>query len=312
MDNLLAPPDSVRGMKDLNREVFNKTIEIPCLILETSMNDYNIVISIVKKYFLKLKKFKSFSQDKENLTIYLDPRKVKKLDDIEESDRNKLNTISKLKFDKTQITLNYHNWHADQLFRVILPNDIEIPTSYTKVGHILHLNLRDNQLPYKKIIGEIYLDTTPQTKTVVNKISNIETEFRNFKMEILAGDVNTVTTVKENNCQFTFDFSKVYWNSRLSTEHTNLLKFMNKNDVLYDVFAGVGPFSIPAARKGVQVLANDLNPESFRWLQYNATANKAKKIVSFNRDGRDFLHNEVKNIYLKDVPVIKMVVNILL
>ncbi|KAH0568132.1 tRNA (guanine(37)-N1)-methyltransferase [Cotesia glomerata] len=299
MDNLLAPPDSVRGMTVLNREVFNKTIEIPCLILDISKNDNNTVMGVVKKYFLKLKKFKSFTQDNENLTIYLDPRKVKKLDDIEESDRNKLNTISKLKFEKTQIKLNYHNWHADQLFRVILPNDIEIPTSYTKVGHILHLNLRDNQLPYKKIIGEIYLDTIPQTKTVVNKITNIETEFRNFKMEILAGDKNTVTTVKENNCQFTFDFAKVYWNSRLSTEHTNVLKFMNKNDVLYDVFAGVGPFSIPAARKGVQVLANDLNPESFKWLQKNATANKAKKIVSFNIDGRDFLSSEVKKHLLE-------------
>ncbi|XP_008551481.1 tRNA (guanine(37)-N1)-methyltransferase [Microplitis demolitor] len=297
--DLLAPPDSVRGMTTLNRKSFDKTVEIPCLKLNISTNNYNTIMNIAKKYFLKLKKFKSFNQDNDNLIIYLDPCKVEKYDDIEESDRHILNKIGKIQFDKTEIALNYNNWNADELLRVILPADIEVPTSYTKVGHILHLNLRNDQLPFKSIIGQIYLDTIPQTKTVVNKLNNIETKFRYFEMEILAGDDDTVTTVKENNCKFTFDFAKVYWNSRLCTEHTNLLKFMNKNDVLYDVFAGVGPFSVPAARRGIQVLANDLNPESYKWLQYNATANKAKNLISFNKDGRDFLRDEVKKHLLE-------------
>ena len=39
--------------------------------------------------------------------------------------------------------------------------------------------------------------------------------------------------------------------------------------------SGVGPFSIPAGRK-CRVFANDLNPESFKWLQQNAKRNKIK------------------------------------
>ncbi len=34
-------------------------------------------------------------------------------------------------------------------------------------------------------------------------------------------------------------------------------------------------FSIPAAKKVEKVFANDLNPESYRWLVHNSTKNKA-------------------------------------
>lgn len=50
--------------------------------------------------------------------------------------------------------------------------------------------------------------------------------------------------------------------------------------MLYDVFAGVGPFAIPAAKKGCHVHANDLNPDSVHWLQQNVNLNKVKDKVS--------------------------------
>lgn len=73
---------------------------------------------------------------------------------------------------------------------------------------------------------------------------------------------------------FTFDFTKVYWNSRLHTEHDRLVQLFSPDDVIADVFAGVGPFALPAAKKGCGVLANDLNPESYKWLLRNIENNK--------------------------------------
>jgi hypothetical protein len=46
------------------------------------------------------------------------------------------------------------------------------------------------------------------------------------------------------------------------------------DDLVADVFAGVGPFALPAAKKGCAVLANDLNPESYKFLTININDNK--------------------------------------
>jgi tRNA G37 N-methylase Trm5 len=40
------------------------------------------------------------------------------------------------------------------------------------------------------------------------------------------------------------------------------------------MFAGVGPFSIPVAKNGSTVFANDLNPRSHHYLQENRKLNK--------------------------------------
>ena len=109
-------------------------------------------------------------------------------------------------------------------------------------------------------------------------------------MEVLAGDNDMITTVKENGCTFTFDFSKVYWNSRLHSEHERLVDEIKKKDIVLDVFAGVGPFSLPAAKKGCTVYANDLNPHSYEALCANAKKNGvAGKLKAYNLDGREFI-----------------------
>ena len=79
-----------------------------------------------------------------------------------------------------------------------------------------------------------------------------------------------------------------------------MVDMLNKGDVLFDVFAGIGPFSVPAAAKGCKVFANDLNPESYKWLLENIKQNKvAQKVEAFNLDGRDFIRTILKKALLE-------------
>lgn len=108
--------------------------------------------------------------------------------------------------------------------------------------------------------------------------------------------------MKENYITYEFDFSKVYWNPRLSTEHARIVSLFKPGDLIFDVFAGVGPFAIPAAKKNCVVFANDLNPESYTWLQHNCKLNKVEqKVRVFNLDGRDFLTGPVREELAKQL-----------
>ncbi|RUS15703.1 Met-10+ like-protein-domain-containing protein [Jimgerdemannia flammicorona] len=159
------------------------------------------------------------------------------------------------------------------------------------------MNLRDEFLPWKTLIGQIILDKNRNITSVVNKLDVIDSTFRNFRMEVLAGEDNMIAEVRESGCRFKFDFSQVYWNSRLHTEHDRLVKMFKKGDYVADVFAGVGPFALPASKKGCIVYANDLNPASYKYLQENVTLNKIKTgIYAYNLDGRDFIRKAVEDL----------------
>eukprot|EP00439_Symbiodinium_sp_Y106_P057704 s1575_g8.t1 len=171
----------------------------------------------------------------------------------------------------------------------ILPVGMEIPSSFEQAGHIAHMNLRDSQLPYKHLIGQVILDKNKSIKTVVNKVGRIETEFRTFAMEVLAGEESTVVRLKEHQCFFEFEYRDVYWNSRLQEEHGRLIEalFMQPKNaasakpVLADCTCGVGPFSLPIVKlvNGVVSHANDLNPASIRWLRKSCALNKMEENV---------------------------------
>jgi tRNA (guanine37-N1)-methyltransferase len=122
-------------------------------------------------------------------------------------------------------------------------------------------------------------------------------------MELLAGENNYEVKHKEGNCVFEFDIRKVYWCSRLQNERDRLLKSLKKGEVLLDAFCGVGPFSVRAAKQGIRVLANDLNPECYNSINQNIKLNKIKEsqITTFNMDAREFIRACIEQSkYIKD------------
>lgn len=110
------------------------------------------------------------------------------------------------------------------------------------------------------------------------------------KFEVLAGENDMVTEVKQYGSTFKLDYSLVYWNSRLEHEHIRLVSQFQAGEVICDMFAGIGPFAIPAAQKGCIVYANDLNPDSIHYLKINAETNKVDdRVCTYNTDAREFI-----------------------
>ncbi|KAI0778716.1 guanine-N-1-methyltransferase [Trametes elegans] len=301
---LFLPKGRGLGLKDgqLDKDAFRKVI--PVLAAKVAPEKAGVLLKapVMKRALLDVPKIKSVARgpNDERLVLLKYSDQAELTSEVQEFLRSQSAELV-----SHDITFDYNYWSADAIIHAILPEDIEAgaPSGFANVGHIAHFNLRPEYLPYKHIIGQIILDKNPTCRTVVNKSDNIDNQFRVFKMELIAGEPDFVVTQSENGCQFTFDFREVYWNSRLHTEHERLIEKFKPEDVVADVFAGVGPFAVPAAKKGCAVLANDLNPSSYKYLTSNISANRVDQLVRpFCEDGRAFIRNAFNRAYDDPLP----------
>lgn len=287
----LSPPVN-RSMINLDRDFFQRTVPL----VVAYFPDATKIGQFTKKFnndTLGLKKIKNIvkvpEDNKIGVLLTENLQDINKAAEVLTPEAQEFIKEQNITLDKYQLTVPYTYWKAEEILGAILPESLldEIPSGFTITGHIAHLNLRSEFKPYGEIIGQVILDKNPNIKTVVNKLDSIDTVYRTFAMEILAGENNLVVEQRESNCLFKFDFSKVYWNSRLHTEHDRLVKSFKEGDFVIDVMAGVGPFAVPAGKKRVIVLANDLNPESYRYMSENISKNKVGTFVKgINEDGR--------------------------
>lgn len=144
------------------------------------------------------------------------------------------------------------------------------------------------------------MDKNPVVTTVINKIDDVgaENPYRTFQYEVLSGPDDLNVEVKEEESTFRFDYSKVYWNPRLHNEHRRMVSLFNEGDAICDIMAGIGPFAVPAGRKRVFAWANDLNPDSYTYLEDAIKRNKVSNYVKpFNSDGKKFIVEATRSLY---------------
>jgi len=51
---------------------------------------------------------------------------------------------SAIKFEKSDVELNYENFNYQEILKEILPAEVEIPGGYESIGDIAHMNLHEN------------------------------------------------------------------------------------------------------------------------------------------------------------------------
>ena len=96
------------------------------------------------------------------------------------------------------IELTYENYNMSDALRVLLPNvpDNEIPSGFECIGDIAHLNILNEECIKKKYqIGQVVLDKNSTVRTVVRKVGQIESQFRFYNLECIAGEKDNYETV---------------------------------------------------------------------------------------------------------------------
>ncbi|KAI0003748.1 Met-10+ like-protein-domain-containing protein [Russula compacta] len=300
-------PPAARWMKDtLVRSAFHRRVPVVAARLPAPKTGSVLNAEAMRGVIINLPKIRSVIADTEcpdgdNKLVLL---RVQDEADLNADARSYLKSQN-ASLITHNIELDYDYWTADEILHAILPEELlnGSPTGFSSTGHLAHMNLNDEYLPYKHIIGQVILDKNKRLRTVVNKLDSIDTQFRVFNMELLAGEPDYVVEHSESDCRFKFDFSHVYWNSRLHTEHARLVNLFQPHELVADVFAGVGPFALPAAKKGCAVLANDLNPESYKYLVMNVKDNKvADRVRASCEDGREFIRHAAMQVASDPLP----------
>ncbi|KAG6878122.1 hypothetical protein C0993_011836 [Termitomyces sp. T159_Od127] len=306
----LTPPKytGVASPAALNRKAFTKSFEILAVRAPAAKTSAILRAPEMKGFILDIRKIGSVDFDPQDPNCRLVLLNVGSQAELPEKTVNFLQTQAELKeFRPYTVTLDYDYWTADEIIHAVMPDHLKegAPSGFAVVGHIAHLNLPADYLPYKRLIGQVILDKNKTIRTVVNKLDFIDTVFRFFRMDLIAGEPNFVVEHTETDSTFTFDFREVYWNSRLHTEHARLVESFSHDDVVADVFAGVGPFAVPAAKKGCGVYANDLNPNCKKYLTINVKNNGVQDLVRVScEDGRDFIRNVFRRSFENPFPVV--------
>ena len=266
-------------------------------------NITNFFTKILKSHKIPYKNFNPIKHSKNsNENIYITKYQINeketliKLIENSISDEKKKNENITYEITEENITLTTKNFTYEQILKNFFEYENEtniknIPSGFEIIGKIAHMNLKEEYLKYKYVIGELILEKNPSIKTVINKIGKIENIYRTYNMEILSGEENYFVEHKEDSIIFKFDIRKTYWCSRLQNERSRILNLISKNNILLDAFCGVGPLSLRACKKGIKVFSNDLNPDCYKYLNDNIKYNKINKdlIKTYNMDAREFI-----------------------
>ena len=129
-----------------------------------------------------------------------------------------------------------------------------------------------------KVLGEALL-----RKTNVKAVWAVEPgsirAYRLHKLIHLAGERRTETIYKEHGYYFKVDVEKVFITTRLNYEHKRIAELANPWEVVINMFAGAGLFSIIMAKRVRKVYSIDINPYAYHYMLENIKINKVEDKV---------------------------------
>ena len=156
------------------------------------------------------------------------------------------------------------------------------PSSWAVVGDIVLVDLGDvstgsptrSPLPadHRREVGEALLELHPNAETVLAR-GGVSGARRRPDTEVVAGTGGTETVHVEHGTEYVLDLSEVMFSPGNQAERVRMGEVVEPDELVFDMFAGVGYFALPMARGGARVVATEINPVAHRLLVEGARRN---------------------------------------
>lgn len=152
-----------------------------------------------------------------------------------------------------------------------------VPGSWAVIGSVILVTIPEG-CPDEQAVGEALLELHGEAETVVadEGISGIE---RTPNTRVLVGERETETIHTEAGTRYALDPTTVMFSPGNQAERIRMGEVVTSNERVFDMFAGIGYFTLPMARAGAQVTATEINPTAFRYLLENTMLNEVSEQV---------------------------------
>ena len=157
---------------------------------------------------------------------------------------------------------------------------VRVSSGVDVVGDIAIVRLAEFSASEKKGVALALLGELKSVRVVMEQEGGIEGEYRLRRLKHIVGERRTLTVHRENGCAFRVDVAKCYFSPRLSTERLKIASLVKPRERVLNMFAGVGPFSIPIAKmQGARVTSCELNAYAAKLHVENDRLNKVEGLV---------------------------------
>jgi tRNA (guanine37-N1)-methyltransferase len=175
----------------------------------------------------------------------------------------------------------------------------QVCSSFDIIGAIAIIKIPETLSSKKKLIADTLVDEIKSIKTVFCQVSGVEGIYRLRKLELLSGENTTITVYREHGCIFKVDVMNTYFSPRLSTERLRISKMIKPNEVIVNMFGGVGTFSIIISRnnKSSKIYSVDSNRIAHDLCKENIEINKVtNSVFPIFGDARLEISNKLRGI----------------
>ncbi|MBI4344348.1 MAG: class I SAM-dependent methyltransferase family protein [Euryarchaeota archaeon] len=155
------------------------------------------------------------------------------------------------------------------------------------VGDILIVQLPEGLRGERARVGRRLMELLPRAKAVLHR-EGIGEVFRRPLVEVIAGEVGE-TVHLENSCLYRLDPTRVMFSAGNMGERRRMAHISSPGEVVLDMFAGIGQFTIPLARHSMprRVVAVEKNPVAHGYLRENIRLNGLGNVEAILGDCRE-------------------------
>ncbi|UCE36001.1 MAG: class I SAM-dependent methyltransferase family protein [Thermoplasmata archaeon] len=189
---------------------------------------------------------------------------------------------------------------------LVIPTHLKVflPRKWELIGDVLLMKIPVELEPLREDIACAYAKELG-AKTVLQDMG-ITGNLREPKVELLWGS-ETETIHKENGVSFKLDCARLMFSSGNIDERIRMATIAEKDEIVVDMFAGIGFFSIPIAvhSKPRKIYACELNPAAYDYLcesvQINDVGDIVNPVLGDNRNfQREGIADRIVMGYLED------------